>query len=222
MVSPAEMISRPARADRWSLSAWTLLRGSGSPGLAAGGQLAGSQAGLRLRYQLTPGMHLAARVSGPLQINRGKEAAVALDVQPLRTVPIVLTAERRVGLDSGGRDAFALGAFGGFDARLTRLVSLDGYAQAGAVGLKRRDLYVDGSLRVEREIVASSKLRLGAGVGAWGGAQPGVARLDVGPQFVAHVPAVGGGIRIGAEWRQRVAGDARPGSGPVLSVGADF
>jgi hypothetical protein len=34
---------------------------------------------------------------------------------------------------------------------------------------------------------------------------------------VAH-----GGLRLGAEWRQRVAGKAKPGSGPALSLGADF
>jgi hypothetical protein len=152
----------------------------------------------------------------------GKEAALALDLQPIRTLPITFTIERRVGLDQGGRDAFAAGAFGGFAARLSPRLSIDGYAQAGAVGLKRRDLYLDGSVCLEREIVAAHGARIGVGAGAWGGAQPGVARLDLGPQIVAHMPIASGGLRIGAEWRQRVAGDARPGSGPVLSLGADF
>jgi len=175
-----------------------------------------------MRRRLAPGLHLAVRISGPLQSSRGKEAALAIDVQPIRALPITFTVERRSGLDSGGRDAFAAGAFGGFDAKLTPRLSIDGYAQAGAVGLKRRDLYVDGSIRLEREVFASPNFRFGVGAGAWGGAQPGVARLDLGPQVVAHVPVASGGIRIGAEWRQRVAGNARPGSGPVLPLGADF
>lgn len=208
--------------DRWSLSAWALVRGEGAPGLAAGGQLAGSQAGLRLRYRLGTGLHLAARISGPVQSSRGKEAAFALDMQPLKAVPITLIVERRVGLDGGGRDAFATGLFGGFDARLAQRVSVNLYGQAGLVGLRRRDPYADGALRIESEVGTRGNARFGVGAGAWGGAQPGASRLDLGPQLVAHIPVANGGVRIGAEWRQRVAGQARPGSGPVLSLGADF
>ncbi|WP_204317143.1 hypothetical protein, partial [Klebsiella aerogenes] len=29
-------------------------------------------------------------------------------------------------------------------------------------------------------------------------------------------------LRIALDWRQRVAGEARPGSGPALTLGADF
>ena len=213
----------PDRADNsaFSLSAWAILRGSAEPGLASAGQLGGSQAGLRIRYDMESG--LAARVSAPLRSKVGKEAAVALDWRPIRQVPITFTIERRVGLDRAGRDAFAAGAFGGFDSvSLPGGVRLDGYAQAGLVGLKRRDASVDGAVRAERPLLARGRFRLGAGAGLWGGAQPGVSRLDVGPQLVAHLPLAGGAFRIGAEWRQRVAGEARPGSGAVLSLGADF
>jgi hypothetical protein len=194
------------------------VRGEVSPGLATAGQLGGSQAGLRARYALSPRVHLAARLSGPLQSRLGKEAAVALDVRPIAAVPVTMTIERRIGLDRGGRDAFAVGAFGGFDRTLTPGLRLDGSGQAGGVGLKRRDAYVDGALRVERTLMAPGRLRLGVGAGVWGGAQPSASRVDVGPQLVARV----GGVRVGAEWRQRVAGNARPDSGPVLSLGADF
>lgn len=219
-VSPT--INRSGRSNALSLSAWALIRGDVSPGLAAGGQLGGSQAGVRARYRLAGGLYLAARLSGPLQSRLGKEAALALDLRPLPSVPITLSVERRIGLDGGGRDAFGIGAFGGFDREFAPGLSLDGYGQAGLVGLKRRDAYFDGALRAEREIVGAGKLRIGLGAGAWGGAQPGAARLDVGPQIVAHLPVFDGGVRLGAEWRQRVAGRARPNSGPVLSLGANF
>jgi hypothetical protein len=201
-------------APRFSLSAWMLVRGDVSPGLAAAGQLGGSQVGVRARFALAERVHLAARLSGPLQSRLGKEAAIAVDVRPFRAVPVTLTLERRIGLDRGGRDAFSMGAFGGFDRQVARGLRLDGYAQAGIVGLRRRDAYVDGSLRVARDVIGP----VSAGAGLWGGAQPGAARLDVGPQLVLRT----GGLRLGAEWRQRVAGDARPDSGPVLSLGADF
>lgn len=208
---------------RFSVSAWTIVRGSSAQGLAAAGQLGGSQAGLRARYDLGRGLAVAARLSGPLRDRRGREAAVALDWRPVRALPVTFTLERRAGLDRGGRDAFAAGAFGGFDnAGVLPGLRADGYAQAGVVGGRRRDPYVDGAFRLERGLAGHDRVRIGAGAGLWGGAQPGAARLDIGPQLVAHVPLGPANARIGAEWRQRVAGHARPGSGPALSIGADF
>ena len=53
-------------------------------------------------------------------------------------------------------------------------VVVDGYAQAGMVGARRRDLFADGALRggYRRELGGSRSLTLGGG--AWGAAQPGV------------------------------------------------
>lgn len=218
----APMMPAGSGASRFSLSAWAILRGDVSPGLASAGQLGGSQAGVRARLRLSQAMHLAARISGPLSANSGKEAAVALDLQPIRNLPVTFTIERRLGLDRGGRDAFGLGAFGGFDRMLTPRLRLDGYAQAGLVGLRSRDAYVDGAFRVERTLFQSGEVSVGAGAGLWGGAQPGAARVDAGPQLVARLPLGPRRVRLAAEWRQRVAGDARPGSGPALTLGADF
>ncbi|QHL89999.1 hypothetical protein GVO57_03095 [Sphingomonas changnyeongensis] len=118
-------------------------------------------------------------------------------------------------IERGGRNAVALTLFGGVDdVMLPHGLRLSGYGQAGLVGLKRRDAFVDALVRVERPLGA--RLRLGAAL--WGGAQPGAARLDAGPQLALRL----GRMRIAAEWRQRIAGRARPGSGPALSLGADF
>jgi hypothetical protein len=198
------------------------VRGKAAPGLASAGQLGGSQAGIRVRYDLGSGLAAALRVSGPLRSRLGKEAAAALDWRPIRRVPVPVSIVRRAGLDRDGRDAFAAGVFGGGGVPLPLGFSLDGYGQAGLVGLKRGDAYVDGAVRMERKLVDAGRFRLAAGAGAWGGAQPGVSRLDLGPQIVAHVPVADGGLRLAAEWRFRVAGDARPGSGPAFSMGADF
>jgi hypothetical protein len=208
--------------SRLSLSAWAIIRGDAGPSLASAGQLGGSQAGVRARYDLGSGFAAALRVSGPLRSHHGKEAAVALDWRPMRHAPVTVTIERRAGLDRGGRDAFAVGVSGGGEVSLPFGARGDGYGQAGLVGLKRRDVYIDGAVRIERTLVRSRRFRIAAGAGAWGGAQPGVSRIDVGPQLVAHVPVGKGGLRIGAEWRARVAGDAQPDSGPALSIGADF
>lgn len=216
--APPQSVRPLIKADRFSLSAWALLRGDASPALAAGGQLGGSQAGLRARFAFNDRVHLAGRLSAPLRGGLGKEAAVALDIRPFASLPITMTFERRTGLDRGGRDAFGVGVFGGFDRRVGSRMRIDGYGQAGVVGLKRRDLYIDGALRAAHDLTGEKPVRLGVGAGIWGGAQPGAERLDLGPQLVVRTS----GVRIGAEWRQRVAGRARPGSGPVLSLGADF
>lgn len=219
--APAAASSLPSRT---SVSAWLLFRQrAGAAGLATAGQLGGSQAGARLRVPVASGLAGTLRVSGPVRQRLGKEAAVGLDWTPMPGTPVTLLVERRVGLDRGGRDAWAAGAYGGvYGVRLGGGFELDGYAQAGVVGLQRRDGFIDGALRAEREVARSGRLRIGIGAGAWGGAQPGASRLDVGPQIVAHLPVGSGGARLALEWRERVAGDARPGSGPALSLGADF
>ena len=85
------------------------------------------------------------------------------------------------------------------------------------VGLRSRDLFADGSVRIAR--------RLGPvelGVGAWGAAQPGVARLDAGPSLSWRLPVADANLRLQADWRFRLAGDALPRSGPALTLAADF
>ncbi|VVT20968.1 hypothetical protein SPHINGO361_150133 [Sphingomonas sp. EC-HK361] len=61
-----------------------------------------------------------------------------------------------------------------------------------------------------------------SGLGAWGGAQREASRLDIGPSIVALVPVGRQRARLTIDWRQRVAGNARPGSGLALTIGADF
>lgn len=207
---------------RLSTSVWGIVRGRAGPGLASAGQLGGNQAGVRVRYELGSGVAAAVRLSSPLSESRGKEAAVGIDWRPASRVPFTFTIERRFGLDSGGRNAFAAGVVGGFDKMIAPELRLDGYAQAGLVGLRERDGYVDGALGVQHHVARLGKTRVGAGAGLWGGAQPGVSRLDIGPQLVAQIPLGKHGVRLAAEWRERVAGQALPGSGPVLTLGADF
>lgn len=222
-------IAGPARSRRGRLSgsAWLFVRDQGGASLAGSGQLGGSQAGVRLSYSLgsdpAAGPALFARLSSPLEQSRGKEVAIGLDWQPSPALPLRLSAERRVGLDEGGRDAFAVGLAGGVsDAPLPAGLRLTGYAQAGIVGARKRDAYVEGGLRVGRPVATLGETELSAGVGAWGGAQPGVERLDLGPQLELRFRAAGQPLRLNLDWRQRIAGEARPGSGPALTLAADF
>lgn len=95
---------------------------------------------------------------------------------------------------------------------------IDAYAQAGVVGIRSRDGFVDGAVRLG--IPIGDRIRLG--VGGWGALQPGASRADFGPQASYRLSTLGGTARISAEWRMRVAGDARPGSGPALTLATDF
>lgn len=212
--------STSASPGRWSGSAWLLLRSDDGAALAQGGTLGGSQGGLRLGYRLNGDnarpFGIAARLYAPAGDRRAAVAALGLEWRPLARVPVSLVAERREALGSRGRSAFAVGAHGGVSgARLLRGFRLDAYGQAGIVGARSRDLYADGAARLT---IPAGRLDVGAGLS--GGAQPGAARLDAGPVVSLRLPAAR--LRVSAEWRFRIAGDARPDSGPALTVGADF
>ncbi|MBB5687612.1 hypothetical protein [Sphingobium boeckii] len=206
---------------------WMFVRDSGSAtGLANNGQLGGSQAGMRLDYALGPdparGFQIGARFSAPLE-GKGREAAIGLGWKPGPDIPLTLSIERRIGLDSAGRDAFAASVAGGVNAIALPLdFKLDAYAQAGIVGAKKRDQFVDGSLSATRTIVTGNTISVAAGMGAWGAAQPGVERLDIGPRVRIRLETGHASIGVALDWRQRVAGDAAPASGPALTIDGSF
>ncbi len=218
-IMPGLPIANPQ--NRFSGSAWALMRGDGAPPLASGGQLGGSQIGMRVFY--TPGpaaLAITARISAPLSQPTGREAAIGV---ALRGRSVGIIAEQRIALDKGGRDAPAVFAYGGvYDVKLPAGLKLDGYAQAGVVGVKSPAAFVDGAVRVERTVLKTETTSLSIGAGAWGGAQPGVSRIDVGPQIVARIAVADTNLRVSAEWRQRVTGTAAPASGPSVTVGFDF
>jgi hypothetical protein len=211
----------PPSRNRFSGSAWALMRSGAAPSLASGGQLGGSQIGMRLFY--TPGPEafaITARVSAPLSQPTGREAAIGI---ALRGRNVGLIAEQRFALDKEGHGAPAVFAYGGVaDVKLLAGLKLDGYAQAGIVGIRKPAAFIDGALRIERTVLTGAKSRLGIGAGAWGGAQPGASRLDIGPQVVAHMATAETNLRVSAEWRERVAGNAAPASGPSVTIGFDF
>lgn len=209
---------KPARFDRLQLSAWALLRGSPGPGtLATGGTLGGSQVGARLTYRFSPALAATLRSSSSAGGVRAAEVAAGVRWQPLQSIPVALTLERRHGIGRyGGRSAFALFAEGGlYQKPLFARFSLDAYAQGGVVGARHRDLFFDGGATVTRPVWRN----ISAGVGVWGGVQPGLYRIDAGPRVSMQVRR---GLRVHADYRQRVAGNALPGSGPALTLAGDF
>ena len=218
--TPSFRESRIAPAfDRLQLSTWAMLRGKpGTLGLAGTGTLGGSQAGARLLWRYNPYLAVSLRTSAPVHSQRGGEGALGVRYQPFASIPVAITAERRkaFGQYGAGRDAFALFAEGGLYSRpMPWNSSLDAYLQAGVVGAKSRDWFVDGQAAVTRPVWRN----LSAGLGVWGGAQPGLARLDAGPRLSLRV---GRRMRVHADYRHKLVGNAEPGSGGVITVAGDF
>ncbi|MEO6225249.1 MAG: hypothetical protein ABIO80_05300 [Sphingomicrobium sp.] len=222
VVAPGQSIPaafRASRLDRVQVAAWALLRSqrtgvAGTPSLASGGTLGASQAGSRLAYNFTRQIAATVRTSSEVG-RRGGEIAAGVRIQPARAIPLWFTAERRqrLGSGGGGRNAFALFFESGvYNRPMPWRFAMDAYLQGGVVG---RDGFVDGALTVTRPVMG----RVSAGVGVWGGAQPGVARLDVGPRISLRVRD---NVRVHLDWRQRVAGNAQPGSGAAVTLAGDF
>lgn len=212
----------PPPPSRWSASAWAAFRpGRETATAPGGGQLGGSQAGVRLAYMLAPAERLAAfaRFTTPVAM-RGRELSLGLEWQP-SSAPVRLVAEQRFALDGGGSGP-ALGVIAGVDAEIGQGFRLETYGQAGAIRRRRVDSYVDGAARATRRVAETGGVRLALGAGAWGGAQRDAARLDLGPSATLALPVAGQTLRFALDWRERVAGTARPGSGPALTIGGDF
>ncbi|GAA4827948.1 hypothetical protein GCM10023232_27990 [Sphingosinicella ginsenosidimutans] len=206
--------------SRWSASAWLLARPGDGRSLAPGGTLGGSQAGARLLYRLNGDaarpLALAARLYAPLRRTSGAEAAIGIDWRPA-AAPLHLLAERRERIGRAGRSAFSVTLYGGRSFALPRDFRLDSYVQAGIVGAHRREGFVDGAARLS---TPAGPFEVGGGL--WGAAQPGVARLDAGPSASIRLTAGRSTLRLSADWRFRLAGRAKPASGPALTLAGDF
>lgn len=212
----------------WSLSGWVYVRGGGvrSPGGAAAvSQLGGSQAGLRLAYGFGDTGRLRAYGRATIAVRRPaqRELAVGLAFAPLAHWPVDAAIEQRVAVGREGRTALAVMVSGGVgDVVLPHGFRLEAYGQAGVVGAQRRDGFADGAVVIDHRLGPDETSPLRVGALAAGAAQPGAARVDVGPRLTLRLPDVGEGSRIALDWRQRIAGDARPASGLALTLASNF
>ena len=223
----------PAREQRrWSADGWLLLRSGGNMSLATGSAPAtygASQAGTVLRYQLVPhSAHRPAaylRTTATLNGSREKEAALGLSARPIARLPVVAAVEVRGSDGSGGTNlrpaAFVVTELP--PVGLPMGMRGEAYAQAGYVGGRDATAFVDGQLRVDRPVGHLGRTGLRLGGGAWGGAQEGASRLDIGPTAAIDMGlGKAASLRLGIDWRFRVAGNAAPDSGPAITLSAGF
>lgn len=223
--TPAE--ARPARL---SGDSWLLWRGgSAVAGPPTGPTYGRSQAGAVIRYRLLAGHahvpEVYTRATRTLEGSPQTEFAAGLSLRPLIRVPLAVAAEARVTETASGRElrpaAFAV-------AQLPPLAlpfGLQGeaYVQGGYVGGSFSTPFVDGQARIDGRLVQIQNddyVRLG--LAAWGGAQEGAARLDVGPSAALAFNIGDARARIAVDYRVRVAGKAAPADGPAVTFSAGF
>lgn len=221
----------PRRPGRWSGDAWLLVRSGPVAPLGAGlaaPAYGASQAGAVIRYRLAPtSAHhpaLYLRASGAAIAGGEREAALGLSLRAVPHFPVATLAELRVTHTAGvtrARPELALvSEFAPLS--LPARVSVEVYGQGGWVGGAGATAFADGQARATRAVAKRGSMRLAFGAGAWGGVQKGAARVDLGPTAVLAVPLGTGSVRLAADWRFRVAGNAAPGSGPAATISAGF
>jgi len=221
---PAAIVPPPTlHRKRLELSTWAMTRGKpgqilGPNSLAANGAtLGGSQAGARMTYWIDRHVGASLRVSTPLGGARGGEAGLGVRYRPFLNIPFAVTAERRQRFGrAGGRNDFALFAEGGiWDQPMPVGFRLNAYAQAGVVGIKTRDPFGDGAFTLTHPLWRN----ISGGFGMWGGAQPRLYRVDAGPRLTIGMKH---GLKVHADYRQRLAGTAFPSSGVAVTIAGDF
>lgn len=230
---PGHVGAVPAR--RWNVDSWVLLRPSGGIAAQAPGQAAygASQAGAVLRYHLGSGagpapfiyLRGSAAIGAP---GRDREVALGLGVRPVARLPVRLLAEAR--LQDGAAAPLRLRPVVAAVTELPWQALPAGfrgeiYGQGGYAGGRNATAFFDVQAVADRPVPAvlpaSADLRIGAGV--WAGGQKDAMRLDTGPRLSVRLDNVGRvPLRLAVDWRVRLAGNARPGSGPALTLASSF
>jgi hypothetical protein len=225
--APRPNAQAPQGFEVYAYSFWR--RGSSPAGTLGNGQYGGSQSAVIaaipvLRFSGNPSLSrlsLTGRVSVAHDSVRERELAAGVRWRPVARIPVQFIAERRFREDRP--DAFAaLVAGGRSDVTLPLGFRLDSYGQAGFVSGQGGGPFADMAVQAHRQIVQSQRASFAIGAGIWGGGQDNVMRMDVGPNIRGNVTAGGALFQLDASWRVRVAGNARPGNGPAMTLSTSF
>ena len=218
------------RNNRWSFDAWAYWRDGSESSAASGVVTPGygrSQAGGILRYALAPQStrkpEAFVRISSAFE-QRDTDIATGVSAKPVPSLPVRAHVELRyTRFEDGSAWRPAAYATTGFDKVALPLGStLRGYAAAGYVGGEASTPFVDGQLVTSRKLRSVGATEVSIGAGAWGGAQDGAERLDVGPSAGLAFPIASGTARLSLDYRQRIAGNAAPSSGIAATLATSF
>lgn len=221
--------SAGAEPRRLSADGWLLWRGGGEAALGPGVPSYGrSQMGGALRYNIAPqtgyAPKLHLRASTAIAGEEERDLAAGLSARPSPQLPLRLAVEGRVTQTRLGTEmrggAYAVSELP--PVQLPGEITGEAYVQAGYVTGDFATPFVDGQARLSRQLAQSGDFRLAAGGGAWGGAQEGAARFDIGPTASVSFALGEAQFRLSADYRFRMAGDAAPDSGPALTLATGF
>lgn len=238
---PAPFLPAPApgtatSGGRWSLDGWAFWRQGSDSAPVSQGRVpiyGASQIGLVLNYRLAPTARRDPRLylrGYRALVRRGEtELALGAAARPLPRLPLRVAAELRI-TDSAFGTQIRPSAYAVTELAPLRLplgAHFEAYGQAGWVGGAAATPFAEGQVGVTRELGAvadatDNRLRLSLGAGAWAGAQNDAQRIDLGPTMrldvtLGEVPA-----RVSLDWRERVGGDAAPGSGLAATLSTRF
>ena len=210
---------------KWSGEAFTLLRASGTPALGVAPLLGGGQSGARLTYTPDPLMRRPVALTARASIahdarvdTASAQGAVGAQWRVLPTVAI--SAERLVALGDDARNGWTLRTEAGI-ARRIGPVALDAFAEAGVVGIHRRDLFASLQARAATPLGLTPKVSVEPGIGLWSAVQRSdttASRIDIGPNLTLRAPHAA----LSLDYRRRIAGNASPGNGATLTLSAGF
>lgn len=209
---------RRALTRRWSGSAYSIIRARGIVDLAVTPVLGGSQSGGGLAFVVGPLARrpFALTVRGSIaHDDGGRSALAAVGIAWHPAAGITLTAERLIPIGPAARGDWTVRVASGA-ARTIGGIETTAYGEAGVVG---QSTYAAAQARAGWRLSGDA---VSPGIGAWASVQHGggrmVNRVDLGPGITVHAH----GISLAIDYRFRVTGNAAPGSGPVLTLGAAF
>lgn len=218
--SAAWRAQRDALTRRWSGSAYSIARSSGNSGVAVAPVLGGGQSGAALAWTPDPlaNRPLALTLRGTIaHDDGGRSALAAVGVAWHPFTGITVAAERLLPIGPAARGDWAVRVAGGL-SRAAGAIDASAYGEAGAVGPV---LYTSAQAHLGATLRRHG-IAVGPGFGGWASVQSGrgstVDRFDLGPGVTARTARFG----LSADYRFRIAGNAVPGSGPVVTLAAAF
>ncbi len=223
--------SNDRKASRWSFDGWALWRDGSRQSAAAAvpsPSYGASQAGAVLRYRIAPEIgerpQAFVRATRSLVSRPESEVAAGLSARPIAALPLRAHGEIRMTDRPSGQEirpaAFVATEIPPQDLPLG--LRADVYAQGGYVGGDFATAFADGQVKVDRDVARFDLGTLRAGAGVWGGVQRGAARLDAGPSVALALNKTPVAARLSVDYRVRVAGNARPGSGVAVTLTTGF
>lgn len=231
----AKLWAREAKllSKHWRAEVYTFLRqadGTRVPLPAASPVLGAGSTAATLAYTLNPlsrrTVELQARFITPYRgfsspDGTSEQGAAGVAVRPFPKIPVTLVAERLFKLGPNARNDFQARMTAGA-AKRVRGFDVSAFGEAGVVG-RRPDWFAGAQLIAERPIRVPGGFHIAPGVGLWGAMQrtnTTSTRVEIGPS-VRLVPPKGP-LSFSVDYRVKMAGNARPGSGVAVTVGGQF